>query len=170
MIDEPKDATWTLSQLSIATERDAATINERKKKWFYRFADMASFVSTWSKDPSTKVGAVIFDADNRVLGIGYNGFPRGVRDLPERLRDRELKYPRVVHAEVNAVLNSQSTRGAMLACTHFPCQECAKVIIQAGIVCVVVPEGIIPGWEQSSTVAFEMFEEAGVEVFTAIND
>ena len=73
------------------------------KRWDLRFLEMSQLVASWSKDPSTKVGAVIIDDDRRVISLGYNGFPKGVAD-DKRLDDREEKYKIVVHAERNALL------------------------------------------------------------------
>ncbi len=92
-----------------------------------------------SKDPSTQVGACVADADNKIIGVGYNGFPWGCSDddLPWN-RDGEYldtKYPYVCHAELNAVLNSTSRNlsGCRIYVALFPCNECTKVIIQSGI-------------------------------------
>jgi dCMP deaminase len=102
--------------------------------WHSRFMSLAQHVSTWSKDPSTKVGAVIVGERCVVLGLGYNGFPRGVEDSAERLADKPTKYKLVVHAEANAILNaSASVRGATLYATKSPCSECCKLIVQSGI-------------------------------------
>jgi len=138
-------------------------------KWSERFTDVARLVASWSKDPSTQVGAVIVDTKRRVIGLGYNGFPRGVADTPERYADREQKYPRVVHAEANAILNAI---GSVEGCTLYgwplpPCAECAKLIIQAGITRVVsrhLGSGTTEKWHESWAVACDMFLEAGVEV------
>jgi len=107
---------------------------------------LAQLSALRSKDPSTQVGACIVDGDNRIIGIGYNGFPAGCSDdaLPwarEAASGSPLdtKYPYVCHAEMNAVLNRNqaSSRGARLYATLFPCNDCAKLIIQAGIAEVV---------------------------------
>ena len=103
---------------------------------------MAFLIAKRSKDPSTQAGAVIVDEHNIVVGLGYNGFPRGLndQDLPwEREGDwLNTKYPYVVHAEENAVYNAnKSTHGCKLYCTLFPCNECAKTIIQNGIAEIV---------------------------------
>ena len=108
--------------------------------WDEYFMGVAFLSSMRSKDPSTQVGACLVDADKCIVGIGYNGFPRGCSDdvLPwSRSAPNELhrKYPYVVHAEVNAIMNkcSASIRGATLYVALFPCNECAKVIIQSRI-------------------------------------
>lgn len=135
-------------------------------KWDHRFLALADHVAQWSKDPSTKVGAVIVDGQRRVRGLGYNGFPRGVDDLPERLNDRPTKYAFVVHAEANAILSA----GRVEYCTIYtsplcPCQDCAKLIIQAGITRVVtVKPADAARWAESFENAGAMFREANVTV------
>ena len=106
--------------------------------WDTYFMGVALLSSYRSKDPSTKVGACIVNEQKRIIGIGYNGFPYGCNDdeFPwEREGDYlDCKYPYVVHAEPNAILNSTtSLQGATLYVTLFPCNECAKLIIQSGI-------------------------------------
>ena len=110
--------------------------------WEEYFMGLAHLSGLRSKDPNTQVGAVIVDENNRVVSIGYNGFPSGVSD-DEFPWGREggvldTKYAFVVHAELNAILNSQrSVRGCSLYVSLFPCNECAKAIIQAGIKTIV---------------------------------
>lgn len=135
--------------------------------WDKRFMDLAEHVSSWSKDPSTKVGAVVVDPKTRVVrGLGYNGFPRGVTDSEERLNDRPTKYSLVVHAELNAILNAKDVEGCYLyVWPLFTCGECAKSIIQSGIsrVIVIQPnEGT--SWANSFDIATKMYAESGVTV------
>ena len=101
---------------------------------------MAFLSAQRSKDPNTQVGACIVDADKRIVGLGYNGFPRGCsdNDLPwAKVNDNPLynKYVYVCHAEVNAILNkgSANVKGSTIYVALFPCQNCAKMIIQSGI-------------------------------------
>ncbi|MFA7361130.1 MAG: dCMP deaminase family protein [Candidatus Kapaibacterium sp.] len=107
--------------------------------WDEYFMGIAMLSAKRSKDPSTQVGACIVDKDNKVVGIGYNGFPIGCSDdnLPwerEGENNNETKYPYVVHAEANAILNStKDLHGARIYVDLFPCNECAKLIIQSGI-------------------------------------
>lgn len=139
-------------------------------KWEKRFVELAEHIAQWSKDPSTKVGAVIFDPNRRhVLGTGYNGFPRGCVDSTSGYADRSTKYLRVVHAEVNAVLNCTLVpRGQSMAVTKLPCVECSKVIIQSGIQVVYTFDQVTadPRWMESQTNALQLMWEAGVEVFS----
>lgn len=106
--------------------------------WDECFMRIAHVISERSKDPSTQVGALVATTDNVVMGVGYNGFPRGIEnsDLPwDRDGDYlDTKYPYICHAEENAVYNaSGSVKGCKIYCTLFPCNECAKAIIQNGI-------------------------------------
>ena len=107
--------------------------------WDEYFMGIAVLSSLRSKDPNTQVGACIVSPDKKIIGVGYNGFPTGCSDdeLPwEREGDWiNTKYPYVCHAELNAILNSpiSSLKGATLYVALFPCNECAKAIIQTGI-------------------------------------
>ena len=97
--------------------------------------DIAIISSNRSKDPSTQVGACVVSKDNKILGVGYNGMPKGCSD-DEFSWDRPEKHLYVCHAELNALLNANDfsqLNGATLYCTLFPCNECAKIIIQLGI-------------------------------------
>jgi dCMP deaminase len=109
-------------------------------KWHKRFMDLAWHVARWSKDPSTQVGAVLVNENRIVIGIGYNGFPRGVEDTEERYADRPTKYALVVHAEMNAIANAtEDLQGSTLYVTLAPCNECMKLVAQHGITTIVSP-------------------------------
>lgn len=137
----------------------------QQPKWTRRFLDLAQLVASWSKDPSTQVGAVIVDDLRRVIATGYNGFPRGVHDDARRYADRAVKYPLVVHAEANAILNAvANVRGAVMVATMMSCAECAKLIVQSGIACVVAPKVANDRWTESHKFAQMIFDEAGVRV------
>lgn len=107
--------------------------------WDEYFMGIAMLSAMRSKDPNTQVGACIVDQQNKIVGIGYNGFPIGCSDdiLPwerEAKNINDTKYPYVVHAEANAILNStKDLHGARIYVGLFPCNECAKLIIQSGI-------------------------------------
>ncbi len=119
--------------------KDANTKRPDYLKWDEYFMGVALLSAQRSKDPGTQVGACIVDQNNKIVGIGYNGFPRGCPDdkLPwaRKAADvKDTKYPYVVHAEVNAILNSAvKLDNAKMFVALFPCNECAKVIIQSGI-------------------------------------
>jgi len=107
--------------------------------WDEYFMGIALLSAKRSKDPNTQVGACIVNSDNKIVGIGYNGFPIGCSDdnLPWNRDGKDInstKYPYVVHAEANAILNStENLKGARIYVGLFPCNECAKLIIQSGI-------------------------------------
>lgn len=111
---------------------------QRRKKWDSRFLTLAGEVAKWSKDPSTQVGAVIFRPDLTIVSMGFNGFPRGTDDAPELYENRAIKYERVIHAELNAILSAREPlKGYSIATTLYPCSRCAGAIIQAGLARVV---------------------------------
>lgn len=141
-------------------------------KWDDRFLRMAAMVADWSKDPSTKCGAIIA-RENRVLGMGYNGFPRRLPDHQDLMAIRETKYPRVIHAEMNAIFNAFQNGHQIDGATMytFPpgfapsCDRCAAHIIQAGIARVVYyKQDTEMSRRWSPEVALQMYREAGVEV------
>jgi dCMP deaminase len=140
-------------------------------KWHKRYLNLAKEVSTWSKDPSRKIGAVAVGSKGQILSQGYNGFPRGIEDDGWRLNDRPTKYKYVVHAEMNVIYNATfsgvSLDGATLYVYGLPvCSECAKGIIQVGIkeVHVFVDQSIDIKWLESWDLTRSMFDEAGVKV------
>ncbi|MBC8493342.1 MAG: dCMP deaminase family protein [Candidatus Thioglobus sp.] len=139
-------------------------------KWDKRYLALAAEVATWSKDPSTQVGAVTVGSKKEVLSQGFNGFPRGINDSDERYNNRETKYKLVVHAEMNAIYNATysgtSLDGATLYVYGLPiCSECAKGIIQVGIKKVVVEKSKeLDNWNESVQLSKAMFDEAGVEL------
>lgn len=144
-------------------------MSELTRKWDERFLRTAKEISTWSKDPSTQVGAVIVNDDRRILATGYNGFPRGIDDSVERLEDRENKYKFIVHAEMNAIYNATysgtSLNGSTLYVWGLPvCSECAKGVIQVGIKKIVMPLKDYPErWVLSFKQSSALFIEAGVK-------
>lgn len=134
--------------------------------WDTYFMGVALLSSYRSKDPSTKVGACIVNNQKRIIGIGYNGFPYGCNDdeFPwGREGDfLECKYPYVVHAEPNAILNSTtSLQGATIYVSLFPCNECAKLIIQSGIKEIVYMDDKYNG-TPSDIASKKMLDAAGV--------
>ena len=134
--------------------------------WNRRFLALAEHIATWSKDPSTKVGAVIVDADRRIISTGYNGFPRDVEDLDQRLNNRDVKYEMIVHGEINAIVfANQNLQGTTLYTWPFmPCSRCAGIVIQSGIRTVVAPYNDNPRWQDSFKLTQQMFWEAQVEL------
>lgn len=143
-----------------------AAVSDIDERWVRRYVDLARHVAQWSKDPSTKVGAVIVGQNRRDIVLGFNGFPPGLRDTEERLNDRAVKHLYTQHAERNAIDNARfDCTGGTLVTTLFPCEECAKSIISRGIARVVTigfPEA--EPWRTKSQLSASMFEEAGVEI------
>ena len=137
------------------------------EKWDKRFLGMAQLVSIWSKDPSTKVGAVITDGNKKIVSLGYNGLPQWVEDNEEILSNREEKYKYIIHAEVNAILQANKDNcfaGTIYTYPFLTCPQCAAMIIQAGIMRVVsykcVDERWIPRIEDSK----KLLHMADIEV------
>ena len=147
------------------------------EKWNYRFMELALHISTWSKDPSTKVGCIVVGPDKEIRSQGYNGFPRGVDDGAAYRQIRPTKYAFYEHAERNAVYNAvligASLRGCTLYVTMPPCSDCARAIIQSGIkqVYFMAPPRedanvqTAGNWRETISSSFEMFSEAGVQTF-----
>jgi dCMP deaminase len=146
-------------------------------KWNTRYLNLARDISEWSKDPNTKVGCVVVGSKGQILSQGYNGFPRGINDMPGRLNDRDTKLTYTIHAEMNAIFNASysgiSLNGASLYVFGLPiCSECAKGVIQVGISKVYVSKSCInarPHWNESWLKSRDMFLEAGV-IVNIIND
>lgn len=137
--------------------------------WNQYFMALALLSAQRSKDPNTKVGACIVTPENKIVGIGYNGMPIGLDDsiMPwERSAESQLdtKYPYVCHAELNAILNSiKDISGCTLYVTLYPCNECAKAIIQSGIKKLVYHTNKYPDADSTKAAAL-MFKLAHVEV------
>ena len=138
-------------------------------KWDERFIRIAREVAGWSKDPGTKVGAVLV-SERRIIATGYNGFPQNISDSIERYADREVKLAYTVHAEVNAILNAAksgaTTDSSTLYVTFPPCVRCSSAVIQAGITRVVCPvmSSAPERWIESFTKGRDLMEEAKVLV------
>ena len=137
-----------------------------------KFIAVAEAMASLSKDPRTKVGAVIVDDDGNILSTGWNSFPRGVDDDPARYADRTVKNQLVSHSEANCIAqaarNGVRLKGANMLLTElFPCSNCAKLIIQAGIRRVYAPVmrgDHSPEWFHEKEISDLLFSEAGVEV------
>lgn len=130
------------------------------------YLEVAAHYAKASEDPSTKTGCVLAGAHGLIAG-GCNAFPQGVEATHERLHDRSLKYPMVVHAEMNAMIAASFRAAGATAYLHPwpPCADCAGVMIQCGIERVVAPEPTaeqISRWSASFDIMQTMFNEAGV--------
>lgn len=146
---------------------------ERATSWDERFLELAGLVASWSKDPSTKCGAVIVRPDKTVASVGYNGFPKGCDDDPLIYADRPLKYARVIHAEVNAVLHAREPLDGYSMYTYPAsgfgptCDRCATVVIQSGITAIThefVSQEFDARWGEGMQRGLDMYDEAGVIV------
>lgn len=139
--------------------------------WNHRFLELARAIAQWSKDKSSKVGAIAVDPTSRaILETGYNGIPRGVYDLEERM-ERPEKYLWTSHAEENLVAHAARSvlAGSTVYVTHVCCNACARMLINAGVSRVIVGNGKTNMPIEQFEVALEMFAEAGV-AFERIDD
>lgn len=154
-------AKWSETKFGPAMPLDS----DRLVAWALGLAEHVAFLS---KDPSTKVGAVIFDKKRRVISTGYNGFARGVADTSERLEDRETKLKLTLHAEKNAILFAgRDLDGCTIVVTHPCCSQCAAQVIQSGIKHVVWPKpdvDFLERWAKDYVLTKKQFSEAGVSV------
>jgi dCMP deaminase len=141
-------------------------------KWDKRFLALAKHIAQWSKDPSTQTGSVIVRPDKTIASIGYNGFPRKIPDNSEYLNNREEKYKRIIHAELNAILNA---REPLVGYTIYvwpwmPCSNCALHVIQTGIIRIVSThlEKLTPlqleRWKESFHATRTLCNEAFVDL------
>lgn len=144
--------------------------------WDTYFMQMAKLVASKSKDKSTQCGAVVVGDGQTILATGYNGFPRYVNDnVPER-HERPEKYFWTEHAERNAIYNAARNGSKLLSSTMYitghPCADCARAIIQAGIVRVILPEKdpflLLDRWTESVTKAKTLLKEAGVDIINVV--
>lgn len=142
-------------------------------KWHVRFLSLAHEIAKWSKDTSTKVGAVIMGPDRDPRSFGYNGFPRGINDDVPTRHERPAKYAWTEHAERNALANCNRigipTKDCTIYVTHFPCSACSRMIIQSGLKEVVVDKRSLEDdfaqrWNEDLQIAKAMLEEAKVKI------
>ena len=138
--------------------------------WDKRFLELSEFIAKWSKDRSTGVGVVIADSDNRVVSMGYNGFPSGFNDDLDYRHNRPQKYLYTEHAERNAIYNAARAGLSIKNCTMylmwFPCADCARAIIQSGISTLVCrkPDFSNETWGNSFAAAFDMLNECKIKL------
>ncbi len=136
-------------------------------KWDIRFMELAKHIASWSKDPSTQVGAVIIDRNHRIVSVGFNGYPQHIPD--DDLHDRERKIAKIIHGEMNAILFSQRS---LEGCEIFvwpmaPCSQCASAIIQSGIERVITRIGTkeqYERWGDKIKLTEEMFISANISL------
>lgn len=136
--------------------------------WDLRFFRLACEVASWSKNPRSKVGAVLVSPDKRQFAVGYNGLPKGIADTPERLNCKETENRLALHAELNAIVNAgKSLVGWTMYVTKAPCcsRGCSQAIIQAGITRVVRPAIIASSsWAPDCHGGMSLMMEAGIQV------
>ena len=148
---------------------DKTTPKPLTEKWQNRFEELCNIFASWSKDPSSKVGALIVDDDCRFISAGYNGFPKHIPDTEEMLNNREMKYKHVIHAEQNAINNAEPERlvGSTLFVTHYPCPKCSEEIIKNKIKTVVVlryNRSYETRWSEMLSESRKMLKKANVEI------
>ena len=151
---------------------------EKRARWARHFLQLALDHARMSKDPSTRVGAIITGPDREIVSGGFNGFPRGIADTPERLNDRDTKLKLIVHAETNAILGAARLGAGLKGCTLYlaatddsgmvwggpPCTRCTVEIIQAGIGGIVSysPKKVPSRWHEDLALARKLIEEVGI--------
>jgi len=141
-------------------------------EWTKYFTNIAEQVKFKSKDEHTQIGAVIVGADNEIVSTGYNSFPRGINDNVQERQGRPEKYYWFEHAERNSIYNAARIGVSTMGCRMYltcgiPCADCARGIINAGIIQVYCVDGggaNGPKWQESARRSMEMFEEAGVSI------
>jgi dCMP deaminase len=138
--------------------------------WDSRFMNLARHIATWSKDPSRQVGCVIVGPNNELRATGFNGFPRGVDDADESRRVRPAKYKWTEHAERNAIYNAARVgiplQGCRMYLPWFPCMDCARAIVQCGIVELICikPDLRDPQWGDDFAQVPQLLVDGGVAV------
>ena len=139
------------------------------QKWDLRFIELAKLVSTWSKDPSTKVGSVIVRPNKTVASVGFNGFPTSMPDIQELYENRIEKYSRIIHSEINSILSCKDKEldGYTLYTYPLPpCDRCCVQIIQSGIKRIVSPklsDELLTRWNESINKTKLYCQECNVE-------
>jgi dCMP deaminase len=153
----------------IVTSNLVATYQSGPSKWDFRFLEMAKLVASWSKDPSTQTGAVVVRPDQTIASLSYNGFAKNMSDDELMYADRELKYSRIIHCEMNAILTARERLDGYTLYTHpfLTCDRCSVHVIQAGIkrvVAPVCPVHLVERWQHLFDKSRAYYMEAGVVV------
>lgn len=148
--------------------------SEHKRKCL-KFLGVAKEIAKLSKDRSTQVGAVALGPDYEILGVAYNGFPRGINDDVEERHERPTKYLWTSHGEENLVATAARTgvslKGSTILITAlFPCTTCSRLMIQSGVCHIVAPKSDNPRWVDQAKTAMEMLVEAGIKIHYYDND
>ena len=133
-------------------------------KWDERFVSLVIEIAGWSKDPSSKVGALAVSPNKRQSTWGYNGFPEGIDDSEDKLTDKQIKNELMVHAEANCVVNATvQLNGWTMYVTKTPCLPCAKLIVSAGIIRLVCPNPS-GSWADEQLKAISLLTTVGIKV------
>ena len=141
--------------------------------WDKKFIELVEHISGWSKDRSTKIGSVMVDSDNRIVSVGYNGFPSGFDDNIDYRHERPQKYLYTEHSERNCIYNAArigaKTKDCILYVKWFPCADCARAIIQSGIKKLYCQKPDFSTnknqlWKVSFDASLEMLTECGIEI------
>ena len=142
-------------------------------RWVEYFRNLAHQVKLKSKDENTQIGAIIVGKDKEIVSTGYNSFPRGLKDNIKQRQQRPEKYYWFEHAERNAIYNAARIGVSTKGCTMYlscgiPCADCARGIINAGIVRIFCERNgsatNLPKWQESGERSWQMFEEAGIKI------
>ena len=160
--EKEKDMAWTIDEGKLS----------RRDKWDNRFLKVAEDTATWSKDPSTQTGAVIVNPDQTLVSVGFNGFARGMDDDPALYEDRDVKYERIIHCEMNGCITAARNGVSVVGCTlytwpFFSCPRCAVHMVQFGIerfVAPMCPDHLKDRWGEALDRAIAYAKEAGKEV------
>jgi dCMP deaminase len=152
--------------------------DQMSRKWDERFLGVARLISDWSKDPSTKVGAIAVNLNRRILAQGYNGFPSGAHDDSVLYTDRLTKYSRIVHAESNIIYNAcnfQVSLNLSTICVFgmYPCPECSKALAQVGVARIIFQVGNSENfskWKDDFEVSKKILRELGIGYTHYIED
>lgn len=138
--------------------------------WNERFVELTKYIAGWSKDKNTQTAALIADDSNRIISVGYNGFPSGCNDEIHERYERPAKYLYTEHAERNAIYsaarNGVSLKNTTMYLMWFPCADCSRAIIQSGITKLVChkPDLDMPKWGEHFRAGLEMLSEANIEI------
>ena len=146
---------------------------KRSPKWWDKwFINLAKDVATASKDPSTKVGAIIVDKTQRKMSLGYNGFPKRILDSPTRLNDRDTKYKLILHAEERAIDSAKEdlTGHTIYVWPFMPCSRCMLKIINNDISRVVAPDFFPERWSKDFELSQKLAKEAGIKLYIIPNN
>ena len=145
-------------------------VNNQEIKWDFRFLEEAKLKASWSKDPSTKCGSVIVSPDKRIISSGFNGFPQRMEDKEDFYNNREEKYSRIIHCEMNALIFARESLKNCIVYTYpfLSCDRCCVHLIQAGIIRFVAPKATNESaerWEPTFIKTRKMLDDCGISYY-----